>query len=89
MNQEEALRVAVALLRESRRGNEPELAVDASRVRIKHGLLIAPYNSVRYLASRNVQDRLLDCWPILVDLTTGQARFGRLHERHLWRDDGA
>ncbi|MFC1416188.1 hypothetical protein [Streptacidiphilus cavernicola] len=89
MDQDEALRVAVALLRESRRGNEPELAVDVDRVRVKDGLLIVPYNSATYLASRSVRDRLLDCWPILVDLTTGQARFGRLHERSLWRDDGA
>jgi hypothetical protein len=52
-------------------------------VRIKDGLLIVPYNSTTYLASRKLRDQLLDCWPILVDLTTGQARFGQLHERHL------
>ncbi|WP_037609023.1 hypothetical protein [Streptacidiphilus rugosus] len=89
MNQDEALRTAVALLHQSRRDDEPELAVDADRAHIQDGLLIVPYNSTTYLASRNVRDQLLDCWPILVDLTTGQARFGRLHERHLWRGNRA
>ena len=85
MNQDEALRVAVALLHESQHDGDPGLAVDVGGVEVKDGLLIVPFNSRRYLNSREASDMLLDCWPILVDLSTGKARFGQLHERHLWR----
>ncbi|MFF0967215.1 hypothetical protein ACWDQO_20715 [Streptomyces sp. NPDC003703] len=45
-----------------------------------------PCNSVQCLASRDVKQQLLDCWPILVDLERGDVRFGPLDERHLWRN---
>ncbi|MGV9351878.1 YrhB domain-containing protein [Streptomyces spiralis] len=84
----EALRLAVSFLERSQRDDEPLLAVDTERVRESNGLLIAPYNSVQYLTSRDVRDQLLDCWPILVDLSSGDVRFGTLDERHLWKSPG-
>lgn len=85
----DALRLAVAFLERSRRDGEPPLAIDVGRVRESNNLLIAPYNSVQYLVSRDERQRLLDCWPILVDLDSGKVRFGTLDERHLWRNGRA
>ncbi|MEV1070227.1 YrhB domain-containing protein [Streptomyces sp. NPDC050263] len=85
MEQEEALQLAVAFLARSQRDDEPPLAIDAERVRESYGLLIVPYNSAQYLASRDPRQQLLDCWPILVDLDRGDIRFGTLDERHLWK----
>ncbi|MFI8242611.1 hypothetical protein ACIF83_36100 [Streptomyces sp. NPDC085866] len=82
----QALQIAAAFLARSQRDSEPPLAVDAGRVRENNGLLIAPCNSVQYLASRDVRHQLLDCWPILVDLTSGDVRFGTLDGRHLWKN---
>ncbi len=86
MEQEEALRIAVEFLAHSQRDDEPPLAIDSARVRQSNGLLIVPYNSVQYFASRDERQQLLDCWPILVDLDRGDVRFGTLDERHLWRN---
>ncbi|MEV2198235.1 YrhB domain-containing protein [Streptomyces phaeochromogenes] len=84
MEQEEALQLAVVFLARSQRDDEPTLAIDAERVRESNGLLIVPYNSAQYLASRDPRQQLLDCWPILVDLDRGDIRSGTLDERHLW-----
>ena len=89
MGHNEALQLAVAFIENSRGDGEPPLSVDTERVRESGGLLIVPYNSAQYLASRDERRRLLDRWPILVDLHTGQVRFGRLEERHLWRSRSA
>ncbi|MFF8447015.1 YrhB domain-containing protein [Streptomyces leeuwenhoekii] len=86
MEWDEALQVAVEFLTRSQRDTEPSLAIDAGRVRESNGLLIVPYNSVQYLASRDAREQLLDCWPILVDLERGDVRFGTLEERHLWKN---
>jgi hypothetical protein len=88
MEQDEALQLAVAFLADSQSEYEPPLAIDTGRVRERNGLLIVPYNSVQYLASRDVREQLLDCWPILVDLERGDVRFGTLEERHLWKNPG-
>ncbi|MFJ9323805.1 hypothetical protein [Streptomyces globisporus] len=56
---------------------------------MSNGLLIVPYNSVQYLASREPREQLLDCRPVLVDLARGEVRFGTLDERHLWRNPSA
>ncbi|MFH8937953.1 YrhB domain-containing protein [Streptomyces griseosporeus] len=85
MNHEEALRRAESFLRESRMPGEPELGIDYGRVREKQGVLIIPYNSVRFLETRDDRDRLLDCWPMLVDLESEVIRFGELAERGFWR----
>lgn len=63
MEQNEALQLAVAFLAQSQRDDEPPLAIDTERVRESDGLLIVPYNSVQFLASRDVRQQLLDCWP--------------------------
>ncbi|MFD8309052.1 YrhB domain-containing protein [Streptomyces sp. NPDC059690] len=89
MEQDEALQLAVEFLAHSQRDDEPPLAIDTERVRESNGLLSAPYNSVQYLVSRDARQQLLDCWPILVDLERGDARFGTLEERHLWRKPSA
>ncbi|MGW4493558.1 YrhB domain-containing protein [Streptomyces sp. NPDC004376] len=89
MEREEALQLAVAFLARSQRDDEPPLAIDAEQVRESNGLLVVPYNSVQYLASRDPWQQLLDCWPILVDLDRGDVRFGTLDERHLWRNPTA
>ncbi|QIZ00576.1 YrhB domain-containing protein [Streptomyces sp. S1D4-11] len=86
MEQEEAMQLAVAFLARSQCGDEPPLAIDAERVRERNGLLIVPYNSAQYLASRDPRQQLLDCWPILVDLDRGDIRFGTLDERYLWKN---
>ncbi|MGW7177870.1 YrhB domain-containing protein [Streptomyces xanthophaeus] len=86
MEQDEARQLAVAFLARSQREDEPPLAIDTEQVRESNGLLIVPYNSVQYLASRDWRQQLLDCWPILVDLASGDVRFGTLEERHLWRN---
>ncbi|MCX4869357.1 MULTISPECIES: YrhB domain-containing protein [unclassified Streptomyces] len=86
MEQNEALQLAEAFLANSQSEYEPPLAIDTERVRQSNGLLIVPYNSVQYLASRDVREQLLDCWPVLVDLERGDVRFGSLDERHLWRN---
>jgi hypothetical protein len=77
--------VAASFLWASRKPSEPELAIDWDKVRVEEGILIAPYNSARFLASRNCEHQLLDCWPILVDLSSGQARFVELEERAFWK----
>lgn len=84
----EALHLAVSFLERSQRDGEPSLAIDTERARESNGLLIAPYNSVQYLTSRDVRQQLLDCWPILVDLSSGHVRFGTFDERHLWKNTG-
>ncbi|MDV9199992.1 hypothetical protein R6M67_32775 [Streptomyces sp. Wh19] len=84
MEQNEALQLSVAFLANDQSEYEPPLAIDAERVRQSNGLLIVPYNSVQYLASRDVREQLLDCWPILVDLECGDVRFGSLGEWYLW-----
>ncbi|MFE4696374.1 hypothetical protein ACFRIC_04715 [Streptomyces sp. NPDC056738] len=89
MEQDEASQLAVAFLEDSQAEYEPPLAVDTEGVCQSNGLLIVPYNSVQYLASRDVREQLLDCWPILVDLERGDVRFGTLDERHLWRNASA
>ncbi|MEU8762697.1 hypothetical protein [Streptomyces sp. NPDC048659] len=86
MEQDEALQLGVAFLARSQRDDEPPLAIDTVGVRESNGLLILPYNSVQYLASRDSREQLLGCWPILVDLENGDVRFGTLGERHLWRE---
>ncbi|MFE6757994.1 YrhB domain-containing protein [Streptomyces sp. NPDC057684] len=86
LEQAEALHLAASFLERSQRDDEPPLAVDTERVRESNGLLIAPYNSVQYLSSRDVRQQLLDCWPTLVDLGSGDVRFGTLDARHLWRN---
>ncbi|MFE7779419.1 hypothetical protein ACFU5O_37330 [Streptomyces sp. NPDC057445] len=85
MQQDEALQLAVAFLACSQRDDEPPLAIDTELVCESNGLLIVPYNCVQYLASRDLNQQLLDCWPILVDLDRGDVRFGTLDERHLWK----
>lgn len=59
MEREEALQLAVAFLARSQRDDEPPLAIDAERVRENNGLLIVPYNSVQYFASRDPRQQLL------------------------------
>ncbi|MEU3048209.1 YrhB domain-containing protein [Streptomyces sp. NPDC006984] len=85
ISETEAREIAQDFLMTSRRDGEPELAIDWSDAEVKEGVLIAPYNSARFLETRDVSDQLLDCWPILVDLSAGKARFGRLEERDFWR----
>ncbi|MFF7079607.1 hypothetical protein [Streptomyces lavendulae] len=84
--QDKALQFAVAFLANSQGDDEPPPAIDTERLLESDGLLIVPYNSVQYLASREVRQQLLDCWPILVDLEREVVRFGTLDERHLWKN---
>ncbi len=85
LTEAEARAVAEEFLQRSRRPGEPEFAIDWNLARVKEGVLIAPYNSTQFLATRNYEDQLLDCWPILVDLSSGEIRFGILEERDFWR----
>ncbi|MGW4599768.1 YrhB domain-containing protein [Streptomyces sp. NPDC004457] len=85
ISEEEAKRIAEEYLRRSQGVYEPPLSIDWGNVRVKEGVLIAPYNSIEYLQTRDPRDQLLDCWPILVDMATGDVRFGELEERDFWR----
>jgi hypothetical protein len=85
ITESEAKSLASKYLQESQKPDEPDLGIDWGRVRIKEGILIAPYNSTRFLETRNPYDQLLDCWPILVNLRTGEVRFGEIEERDFWR----
>ncbi|WP_078532387.1 hypothetical protein [Streptomyces hokutonensis] len=84
ISEEQGRLVAEEFLQASRRPSEPELAIDWNQVRIKEQVLIAPYNSSQFLATG--ENQLLDCWPILVDLVSGKARFGELEERGFWKE---
>ncbi|MFI2379984.1 hypothetical protein ACH5AO_33775 [Streptomyces sp. NPDC018964] len=86
ISEEDGRVIAEGFLQESRRPAEPELAIDWNMVRVKEGILIAPYNSAEYLVSGDPEHRLLDCWPILVDLSSGEVRFGDLEERAFWKN---
>lgn len=86
ISESEGRLIAEGFLEMSRKPGEPELAIDWDGVRMKEGVLIAPYNSSRFLSTGNLGDRLLDCWPILVDLVSGEARFGKLEERAFWKE---
>ncbi|MFD3418823.1 YrhB domain-containing protein [Streptomyces decoyicus] len=86
LSQSEALKAAEELLVRETGPYDPVLKIDYDRVREKNGLLIAPFNSEQYLKTRNPRHMLLDCWPILVDLSTGQARMGEIAEMQLWSE---
>lgn len=86
LSQSEALKVAEELLISDTGPYDPPLEIDYELVRERDGLLVVPYNSEEYLETREPYVMLLDCWPILVDLATGNARMGKLEERELWRD---
>ncbi|MEW2348465.1 MULTISPECIES: YrhB domain-containing protein [unclassified Streptomyces] len=86
VSEKEALAIADRFLRADRRARDADLAFDFPQVKVKEGWLIAPYNSVTYLKTRNMRDQLLDCWPVLVELATGKVRFGRLEELDFWRN---
>lgn len=85
LDREQALNAAINFLTESRWSGEPELQVDLSGVRERHGFLVVPYNSTAYIQNRDEMERLLDCWPIIVDMSTGECRFSELEERMHWR----
>ncbi|MGW5680169.1 YrhB domain-containing protein [Streptomyces sp. NPDC003860] len=85
LSEAEGRLVAENFLRASEKVEEPDLDIDWTGVQVKRGVLIAPYNSSRYLKTRDVDYELLDCWPILVDLSSGKARFGSLEERAFWK----
>lgn len=84
MDRENALKIAEDFLQDSVSVGEPPMAIDREQVSEKDGILIVPYNSVEFLRTRSSRDRLLDCWPMLVNLATGSVRFGRLEERDFW-----
>ncbi|WP_044376425.1 YrhB domain-containing protein [Streptomyces noursei] len=86
LSRSEALKVAEELLVQETGPYDPALKVDYELVLEKNGLLIVPFNSEQYLETRDARDMLLDCWPILVDLTTGEARLGTIEERALWSE---
>lgn len=60
------------------------LEIDHEKVREKDRILIVPYNSPQYLKTRNEYDRILDTWPILVELKNGSIRFAELDELTFW-----
>lgn len=86
LSENEARDVALNHRKASRKPTEPELSIDWARVRVKEGILIAPYNATRFLQTRDPVDQLLDCWPILVNMSTGEVRFGKLAECEFWRN---
>ncbi|MFH8596662.1 YrhB domain-containing protein [Streptomyces rimosus] len=86
LSRAQALQVAEELLKRETRPNDPPMAIDADNVEERDGLLIVPFNGIEYLKTRDLRDMLLDCWPILVDLASGQARMGTINDRSLWAD---
>ncbi|MCQ9178171.1 hypothetical protein KMT30_03775 [Streptomyces sp. IBSBF 2953] len=83
ISEEQGRLIAEEYLQASRKPREPELAIDWRNARVKEGILIAPYNSSEFLTTG--ENQLLDCWPILVNLSSGQVRFGELEERGFWK----
>ncbi|MEV7511786.1 YrhB domain-containing protein [Streptomyces sp. NPDC091201] len=81
ISESDAKKVAEEFLRESRRVGEPELAIKWESVVMKNGVLVAPYNSALFFETGDYRDQLLDCWPILVDMSNGSVRFALLEDR--------
>lgn len=81
-----ALRVAEQLLESERDPYDPEMEIDYENAEVRGDLLIAPFNSPEYLESRDPQDMLLDCWPVLVNLKSGEARLATIDDRELWSE---
>ncbi|WP_369355632.1 YrhB domain-containing protein [Streptomyces sp. cg2] len=80
------MKAAEELLTQETSPYDPPLKLDTELVMEKDGILVVPYNSERYLETRDPRHMLLDCWPILVDLATGDKRHG--HGRRLRHDTG-
>ncbi|MEW2219037.1 YrhB domain-containing protein [Streptomyces sp. NPDC006990] len=81
MTWDEGLRAAEGLLKQEANPEDPELAIDMENIREKDGWLIVPYNGVTYLETRDEEERLLDCWPIIVNLRTGHAKMTTIEDR--------
>lgn len=81
LSKAEALDVAQALLDRELGPNEPELVIDLEEVEEKEGVLIVPFNSPTFLETREPRDMVLDCWPVLVDLESGEARMSTIDDR--------
>lgn len=86
ISEDAAKGIAKRYLQGSQSDKEPPLEIDWNKVRVRDGVLIAPYNSAHFLQTRDPMEMLLDCWPILVDMSTGEVRFGTLEERDFWRN---
>ncbi|MEU6484739.1 YrhB domain-containing protein [Streptomyces sp. NPDC046887] len=81
MDRHEGFKIAEGFLQRSVMPDEPSMAIDADAVRERGGMLVLPYNSVEFLRTRRMEDMLLDCWPIIVDMATGAVRFSDITER--------
>ncbi|WP_419998340.1 hypothetical protein [Streptomyces boninensis] len=74
LSRPEALEIAEQSFRSELRPDDPELVIDEQWIEERHGYLVVPYNSPEFISSRDDMDRVLDCWPILVNLSTGEVR---------------
>ncbi|MFH8405598.1 YrhB domain-containing protein [Streptomyces sp. NPDC018019] len=86
ISREEAVKVARQLIESNMGPYDPPLRIDYERVRERRGLLVVPYNSIEYLETRDLDKQLVGLWPIIVDLSTGQARQGSVDDRPLFKD---
>ncbi|MFD6227895.1 hypothetical protein ACFWFZ_13585 [Streptomyces sp. NPDC060232] len=84
LSEGQARALAEEFLLASRVAGEPEFAILWDLARVKDGVLVAPYNSVRFMETRDYSDQLLDCWPILVDMSSSLVRFARIDEPEFW-----
>lgn len=84
ISEDEAKKIAQNFLLENQSRGESELMIGWDLVRVKDGILIAPYNSARYWETLDIDDQMIGCWPILVELATGHVRFSELKEMDFW-----
>ncbi|MFF1902889.1 hypothetical protein [Kitasatospora sp. NPDC058218] len=85
MEVSEARLLAQNLLDGSLAPGEPEFALDSDFVRSVGDYFVFPYNSKIFLATRDFDDQVPGCWPIIVDSRTGFCRFSSVAEREKWR----
>ncbi|MEE6264922.1 YrhB domain-containing protein [Streptomyces diastatochromogenes] len=86
LSRAEALKAAAEILAGIKEPYNPTLGIDHELILEKEGFLIVPYNGEEYLETRDPMEKLVGCWPILVDLATGEARIATDKDRHLWSE---
>ncbi|MFH8349773.1 YrhB domain-containing protein [Streptomyces sp. NPDC018045] len=86
MTHAEAVHIAEEQLAREAGPYDPPMAIDSSSIEEREGMLIVPFNSIEYLETGDPMKMLLDCFPTIVDLSTGEARMGTLADLSLFGD---
>lgn len=81
ISRDEAMTIAEELFEREVRPGDAGLVVDAENVEEKGSTLIVPFNYPEFLETRDAHVMALDCWPIIVDLESGNARVTSMADR--------